>query len=114
MTCWLPDRTPLKVRMRLKNILTGFEWRPGMPEPPNGTHILDQTGACEWWKISGTKIAIWRPATIGTTFTFLMGGVIYAFVHANPLQCIIAGENQMINGPGCYYYSGHARITWQG
>jgi len=110
--CWPAGMTPKYVYIDFVGIQRGALGVPPWPDPPNGTWKLEQTiEPCKWYSLID-PFQFWYQVDLpGTLIAANVFDVPFCFVNENPADCIVAGDNDLVN-PAGFYYGGSAKVSW--
>jgi hypothetical protein len=108
--CFLPGETPKKLYLSIADIQKGQYWVEGMPEPANGTFIVEWASPCYWESLlpPPPKKVYLGPYGSEVLLPYVFPNEMYYSGDENP--CVFRGVSG-ITSPGFYFYGGIHVIT---
>lgn len=108
--CFPGGRVPKKLFASVTGLSRGDLWTPGLPEPPNGIHIIEFDHPCLWGKNASPFIFEWYSGFGWTRFYIRYGSGDFAFVGYVERPCAASFPNLQLS-ENVYYYGGSCAVT---
>lgn len=111
-SCFPVDETPVVVYVTFTGLQKGSLWASYMGNPPNGVHMLTNTGACFWELTQGLFHYSYHSGSPPRFLLYDYDGFINLFIKVVDSSCVTYFPNPETNPTGAIFWGGHASITY--